>query len=62
MDNFEWAEGYAKKFGLLHIDRTTMRRTPRTSAYLLRDIIAAGGLTQEIADTYRSAIRHPLAV
>ena len=59
LDNFEWAEGFTKKFGLIHVDRATQKRTPRTSAYLLRDIIKAGGLTQEIAEKYRTAIRHP---
>ncbi len=32
MDNFEWAEGFAKTFGLVHIDRNTLKRTPKLSA------------------------------
>jgi beta-glucosidase len=32
MDNFEWAQGYEKTFGLVHIDRKTLKRTPKLSA------------------------------
>ncbi|WP_229054193.1 GH1 family beta-glucosidase [Aeromicrobium sp. Leaf350] len=31
IDNFEWAEGYRQKFGLVHVDRETLDRTPRAS-------------------------------
>ncbi|MEU3713977.1 GH1 family beta-glucosidase [Streptomyces catenulae] len=36
-DNFEWAEGYARRFGLVHIDYATQRRTPKASFRWLRD-------------------------
>ncbi len=40
MDNFEWAEGYSKRFGLIYVDYHTMRRTPKASAGWYRDLIA----------------------
>jgi beta-glucosidase len=32
LDNFEWADGYSKKFGLHHVDMRTLARTPKMSA------------------------------
>ncbi|GAA2499531.1 GH1 family beta-glucosidase [Winogradskya humida] len=40
MDNFEWAEGYAKRFGIVHVDYQTQKRTPKQSALWFRDNIA----------------------
>jgi beta-glucosidase len=40
LDNFEWAYGYSKRFGLVHVDYATQRRTPKQSAMWYRDVIA----------------------
>ncbi|WP_430780021.1 GH1 family beta-glucosidase [Actinoplanes sp. G11-F43] len=41
MDNFEWAEGYAKRFGLVRVDYQTQLRTPKRSALWFRDRITS---------------------
>ena len=38
LDNFEWSSGYAPKFGLVAVDRTSFRRTPKPSARVLARI------------------------
>ncbi len=42
-DNFEWNFGYAKRFGIVHVDRATMRRTPKTSADFYTEVIRSNG-------------------
>jgi beta-glucosidase len=44
LDNFEWADGYAKRFGFVYVDYATQKRTPKMSAAFYRDVIARGGL------------------
>lgn len=40
LDNFEWAEGYAKRFGVVHVDYDTLVRTPKASAHWFRRVVA----------------------
>jgi len=41
LDNWEWADGFEPRFGLVHVDYETQTRTPRASAGWYRDLIAA---------------------
>jgi beta-glucosidase len=40
LDNFEWAHGFAKRFGLVHVDYATLERTPKASFAWYRELIA----------------------
>jgi beta-glucosidase len=44
LDNFEWAYGYDKRFGIVHVDYTTQRRTPKSSARFYAEVAATGRL------------------
>ena len=44
MDNFEWAQGYDKRFGIVRVDYDTLKRTPKKSYYWYQDVIKANGL------------------
>jgi beta-glucosidase len=39
MENFEWASGYAKRFGIVHVDYATLQRTPKDSYLWYRDFL-----------------------
>jgi beta-glucosidase len=41
LDNFEWASGYEKRFGIVHVDYATQTRTPKDSAVWYRDFLQA---------------------
>ncbi|CCK30146.1 Beta-glucosidase A [Streptomyces davaonensis JCM 4913] len=43
LDNFEWAEGYARRFGLVHVDYDTLERTPKASYRWYRDVLRTQG-------------------
>ena len=44
MDNFEWAEGYRPRFGLVHVDYETQERTLKDSARFMRGVWEANGV------------------
>ena len=39
LDNFEWAAGYSQRFGLVHVDYETQKRTPKDSYYWYQELI-----------------------
>ncbi len=43
LDNFEWAEGYKERFGLIHVDYQTQKRTLKDSAYFYAQVIRENG-------------------
>ena len=44
MDNLEWSAGFTRHFGIVAVDRATMRRIPKASALYYRDLIRSHGL------------------
>jgi beta-glucosidase len=51
-DNFEWAEGWDLRFGLVALDEETQVRTPRRSAELYSKIIGANAIQQNMVEDY----------
>jgi len=46
LDNFEWAHGYTKRFGLFGVDYTTQARIPKSSAFWYRAVVAANAVDE----------------
>jgi beta-glucosidase len=55
LDNFEWAHGYEKRFGIVHVDFATQRRTPKESARFYAGVVAANALHRDETPTDISA-------
>jgi beta-glucosidase len=49
LDNFEWAEGYSKRFGIVYVDYETLQRTPKASARWYARLIGRNALAEEEA-------------
>ena len=47
LDNFEWTYGYAKRFGIVHVDYETQRRTPKSSARFFSQVVRSNGKVLE---------------
>jgi len=60
VDNFEWAEGWTLRFGLIALDPETQTRTPRSSADLYAGVAQANAITSQIIDTYAPQLRAEL--
>lgn len=43
LDNFEWSHGYSKRFGIVHVDYESQRRTPKSSARFYAEVIRSRG-------------------
>jgi len=52
VDNFEWAEGWSVRFGLIELDPRTQERTPRVSASLFGEISRANAITEDMVERY----------
>lgn len=48
VDNFEWADGYVPRFGIIRVNFTTLERRVKSSARLLSDIIGNNGIDEQI--------------
>jgi beta-glucosidase len=44
LDNYEWSHGYSKRFGIVHVDYETQKRTPKASARFYSDVIRANAV------------------
>jgi beta-glucosidase len=60
VDNFEWAEGWTLRFGLIALDPDTRVRTPRRSADLYAETAQANAITSQMIDTYAPELRTEL--
>jgi len=55
VDNFEWAEGFGARFGLIHLDLATGQRTVKSSGHLYGEICRAGAIAPGMLERYAPA-------
>jgi len=60
VDNFEWAEGWTLRFGLIELDPETQERRPRPSADLYTAMVQGNAISPAILDAYAPALRDRL--
>ena len=56
LDNFEWAYGYSKRFGLIHVDHATQRRTLKSSARFYAEVIRGRGAALDAPSAAESGL------
>ncbi len=59
MDNFEWAEGYEPRFGLVHVDYDTQARSMKNSGRLFSEIARNGVITPQILEKHDDEVYRP---
>jgi len=60
VDNFEWAEGWTLRFGLIELDPETQERRPRPSADLYTAMVQGNSISPSTLDAYAPALRETL--
>jgi len=58
LDNFEWSLGYSKRFGIVHVDFETQKRTPKESALFYAQVIASRGRALNASPPNSSSSTH----
>ncbi len=53
LDNFEWSLGYSKRFGIVHVDYATQKRTPKASARFYSEVVRSNGSVLDATPTGR---------
>lgn len=60
VDNFEWAEGFSARFGLIGLDLATGQRTVKRSAKLYGEICRAGAITVDMVERYAPEVKEQI--
>jgi beta-glucosidase len=60
LDNFEWADGFGARFGLVHLDLQSGQRTLKRSGELYGEVCRAGGISREVVERYAPELEKEL--